>query len=383
MRKHLTLLLIASESVFRHKARSLVVMACLIAVLLPFITAIAISEGVKAQSLISVEEGADLYLTLDQFGRNGPIPLTFLEKVQKISGVLKVVPRAIGRAYLGDKLVVILGISPADLPGSIKGIKGRLFLPGTRNEVVVGNGLARYYQLAPGDSFIFPLNRDKVFKVVGIFSADSSIWSSDLVLMSLEDGAELFQMKGMASDFLIYCRPGYEGVISKGISWLGPLFRIQSKDLVRQYYLRGFTLKEGIFTALYTVAFALAIPALLVASGLGLSERRREIGVLKATGWQTQEVLEMVFFESLIISLTSAPLALLTSIFWVKALNGLFIAQFFIAEIGIIPDFPVPARFTPVPALLSLFFALILTAVGSIYSAWKAATVPPVEAMRW
>ena len=43
-------------------------------------------------------------------------------------------------------------------------------------------------------------------------------------------------------------------------------------------------LKEGIFSALYIVAFALGIPAILVTSGFGLSERKREIGIMKATG---------------------------------------------------------------------------------------------------
>ena len=46
-------------------------------------------------------------------------------------------------------------------------------------------------------------------------------------------------------------------------------------------------LKEGIFSALYLIAFAVGVPAILVASGFGLSERKREIGIMKATGWNT------------------------------------------------------------------------------------------------
>ena len=41
--------------------------------------------------------------------------------------------------------------------------------------------------------------------------------------------------------------------------------------MVELYFKKGFMLKEGVFSALYLVAFALGIPAILVASGFGLS----------------------------------------------------------------------------------------------------------------
>jgi ABC-type antimicrobial peptide transport system permease subunit len=130
------------------------------------------------------------------------------------------------------------------------------------------------------------------------------------------------------------------------------------------------------------VAFALGIPALLVASGLGFTERRKEIGILKATGWQTQEVLETVGLENVMLSLAATPIAVLLSFFWLKVLNGFFVAQFFIAQIDLMPPFPVPSRFLPVPVLLGFLVSLIITSVGSIYTTWRTAVVPPSDAMR-
>ena len=94
----------------------MVVCLCIIAILSPFVTAISISEGIQAQSHVSVEEGADLYLTLDEFGRNAAVPLRYLDEVKKIFGVTRVVPRIIGRAFLQNKLVVIVGIDREDMP---------------------------------------------------------------------------------------------------------------------------------------------------------------------------------------------------------------------------------------------------------------------------
>ena len=99
--KHLNILYAAAGNVARHKLRSVVVILCLVAILFPFISAIAILEGVKKQSRISVTEGADIYVTMDMFGRNGVIPVEMANEIKKLDGVVKTIPRVIGRVYIG------------------------------------------------------------------------------------------------------------------------------------------------------------------------------------------------------------------------------------------------------------------------------------------
>jgi ABC-type antimicrobial peptide transport system permease subunit len=103
---------------------------------------------------------------------------------------------------------------------------------------------------------------------------------------------------------------------------------------------------------------------------------------MKATGWQIQDVLELVAIENLILSLTAASLAILLAFFWLKVFNGALVAQFFVAEIDLLPRFQVPSRFLPLPCLFSFFFSIILTMTGSLYSTWRTAIIPPAEAMR-
>ncbi|MBI3353436.1 MAG: FtsX-like permease family protein [Nitrospirae bacterium] len=386
LERHLNFLKVASENIIRYKGRSIVVVLCLVAILLPFITAIAISQGVKSQSLLSVEEGADIYLTYDQYGKNSAVPLSFIKEAQGIEGILKVVPRVIGRSFIGNYLTVVAGMPTDALPPSLSLEKGRIFKE--ENEVIIGASLARALNLDIGHSFTLDINKSRILKVSGIFSSKSSIWSADLVFASFNDAAEIFRMPGQASDLLVYTRPGYNARIAEVLSALHegdktqPIIRVQTKDLVRQYFNKGFTMKEGIFTALYTVAIAIAIPALLVVSGFGMGERRREIGIIKAIGWQTSEIIEVVFIENLLLSLTAAPMALLISFIWIKLFNGFLIAQFFIAEIGILPAFPVPARYMPLPLFLSFAFALVLTMVGSMYSTWRSAVTSPAVTMK-
>lgn len=356
---------------------------------MPFITGMAISEGVKFQASISVDQGADIYVTKDNYGSNAPISLEFVDRFQKLEGVLKAIPRVVGRTYFANRLAVITGISPENLPPDLNIIEGKVFQK--KGEVIIGKALSEEFDLDVGMMFSLSQNPYITFRVVGIFEAGSTtIWSSDMILMSFEDASLFFLMGKKATDILLYTRPGYATKLAEKIQveWAvnekstDPPLRVQDKSLVKRYFLRGYNYRAGVFTALYMVAFALAIPAILVTSGFGLTERTREIGVLKATGWQTQDVLEMVALENLLISLTGAPLAILLAIVWLKIFNGAFIAQFFIAELGLFSRFPVPSRFLPLPAILAFVFAIILTMVGSLYSTWKTSIIPPAEAMR-
>lgn len=388
--KHLNILYAAAGNVARHKLRSIVVMLCLVAVLFPFISAIAILEGVKAQSRISVTEGADIYVTMDMFGRNGVIPIEMAEAMKQIPGVTKAVPRAIGRIYIGGKLAVLLGITDDEKPSSMNFIKGSLPKTG---EIVIGKGLAEYLNLEVGKELNIgtrvvafvenePYIIKKMYRVSGIFDSQSGIWASNLVLMDLDEAVSVFEMEAFATDIGLHVRPGYEAAVSRSLQKMSPFFRIQTKGLVKTYIERGFNMKGGIFAALYVLAFALTIPAILVTSGFGLSERRKEIGILKAGGWHTHEVLEMVFLENIMLALISAPAAFILSFIWIKLFNAPFIAPLFIPGVESIPPFPVPSRFMPLPFVLSFFFALLLTMAGSIYSTWRAAIVPPAEAMK-
>ena len=124
------------------------------------------------------------------------------------------------------------------------------------------------------------------------------------------------------------------------------------------------------------------ILVILVTSGIGLTERRREIGILKATGWQTDELLLRGLTESFLLSLSGAALALVLSAAWLKLFNGFGIAGLFMAGTGMRPAFAVPSRFTPVPALLAFVLSFAVVMSGTLISTWRAAKATPMDAMR-
>jgi ABC-type lipoprotein release transport system permease subunit len=383
-RRHANLILAAGGNLAgRNLFRTVILTVALTAILFPFLSALSISEGIKLQTKISVEEGADFYVAGDAGGISTPLLLSDIERFRKLPGIARVEPRIVGRAYLREHAIAVVGMSGGAIPDSLILSEGRRIQQ--KGEVIVGSSLFKRHGLKPGSRFYLPVNRWKKFTVAGVFSSKCSIWSSNLIYMSLDDAGELFRMKDRASDFLIYAMPGQSPVVGIYLQMenrSGSLIRIQSRELINSYMQKGFDSRAGIFTAFYIVAFALAIPLVFILTGLGWGERRREIGTLKAVGWQSMDVMKVIMWENVFVSLISACLAIAVSYIWIRLLNGFFIAQFFIGDSGLMPEFPVPARFIPVPAFLAFLLAFTLTMAGSLYNTWRTATTPAAVTMR-
>lgn len=378
--RHGNLLAAAAENVACNARGYVVAASGLILGLSLLLSGVAIGEGVKREALDSVQAGADLYCSWDAFGRDAPVPLARVEQLSSIPGVVQVVPRIIGRARLASEWAVLVGVPLERLAEHQVPVQGAL--PGGPAEVLIGAELARLTGYSAGDSITLEGHSVRVFRISGIVSSSSSLWSAKAIVCELEEAAVIFGEKERVSDACVYTRPGYEALAGEAIERLDDRFRVQTRDLVEGYVGRGTTLREGVFSALSALTLVLAIASFAVLTYLGKSPRRREIGLLKAEGWSTTDVLEMVALENLLVSLFSAGCALAISLVWVRLLHAPLIGPLFLPELPTFPSMRIPSAFTPLPPLLALIFSITVTMAGSIYTTWRTAITRPVEALR-
>ena len=384
--RHKNLLLAAVYDLIRRRWRSIVTVLCLSAIIFPLVTALAISDGLRFQAEIGAKVGADIYISEDRYGGTGPIPLPYQETLSNIDGVDSIKPRVVGRAYFADRLVALVGIDREALLSLKPVVKGDI--PKAPGEVVMGEGIARAFAIERGTRFTLPANNKKVFKPTGTISS-SCLWSSDMMIMHLKDANEFFRMEGYASQLLVYAPSvSTRSLLNSQGNWLTgrrdsePGLHMEDRARIHERVRSGYAHRRGIFVVLYIIVVALAIPALLVTSGFGMRELDREIGVLKAVGWKSWEVLEKVVLENLLISLTAVCVSILLSMAWIKGLNGILIAQFYVAEVGLIADVDIPSRYLPSHAVLCLVFSLGVTLVGSLFSTWRKVLTTPAKLMR-
>jgi ABC-type lipoprotein release transport system permease subunit len=397
MRSFLALGYTGLAALLQYPLRSAATIGCVVAILLPYTAGLGLSKGVQEQAEDAVRFGADLYVTGEQFGKEVPIPTARAAKIKKIDGVTEVVPRIVARVFPGTRHeeAVLVGMPPEHFPTGVTCVEGKL--PGTSNmnELVLGTELARRLDKQVGDRirpFYHSAQGDRLSIVVGIFRSDVAIWQSNLMLSSFKTAAAICNQEGLATDLLVYCRPGYQASVRAEILRADPLpvpgsegrvtLKVTTREDLQALLPQGLLHREGIFNLHFLVAFAVGILTILVTSGFGTSERRREIGILKATGWQTDEVLYRGLVESFLLSVAGAALSVILAFVWLRLFNGYWIASVFLAGVDVRPDFPVPFRLTPVPVLLSFLVAAVLVMTGTLYSTWRAATVSPREAMR-
>jgi ABC-type lipoprotein release transport system permease subunit len=205
---------------------------CLSAILFPLVTALAISEGLRFQAEIAVREGANFFVSTDQYGGSGAISMAFLEEISTLHGVSRATARVVGRTYFANRLVAVVGTDRDSLFALKPLVQGTL--PDARGEVLVGPSIAEEFAVEPGIRFTLALNNRKVFKSVGTLSP-TCLWGSDVLIMHLKDANEFFRIKGDASQLLLYTSPQNAPLVKKSLSDLTnlkgtPLSAVQIQD---------------------------------------------------------------------------------------------------------------------------------------------------------
>jgi len=385
------------SAVLLHPLRSAAIVACAAAVLVPFVAGTAVSEGLGDQAADAARFGADLVVTGERFGLPAPLPGSAIETVRRVPGVLSVRPRIVGTVPLGAAAepAVLVGVEAGAFPGGVRLLEGRLFREGAGNELVVGSRLARRLGLAPGARLPpFYRNRggERVSEVVGVFRSDLPMWEANLVLCSLETARAVFDERGTATELLVDCREGEEEAVRSAVARLPTLAadpsgeplrpRVLTRADLRALLAGGAASGQGVFALHFVLLLAAAVPVLVVASGAGLRERRRETGVLKMLGWGTDAVILRALVESLVLAAAGASLSILLAALWLGPLGARGLAAVLLPGADADPGFAVPWRLAPGPAAAGAALSLALILVGTIPASARAASAEPLEAMR-
>ncbi|HEY2911274.1 MAG TPA: FtsX-like permease family protein [Gemmataceae bacterium] len=374
-------------SVSLHPARSIVVLAALLAVLVPYIAGSALAKGMEAETARAASDAPELSVSGNQFGRAAPLPLAVAHEIRRISGVRSVVPRIVGEVILGkDRLrCQLIGLPPDHFPAWAALVSGKVPADGKAHQLLVTAPLARRLGLQLGSRLppFYRNNRlgERVSEVVGIFEPRAPNWQANLILTTFASAAAIFDQPDLATDFLIDCSPETAADVSRAIQErLSVPCQVVSAAELRATLPAPLREREGIFNWLFVLTSVIAILVLVAASGVGLHERRREIGILKATGWQTDEVLLRSLVESMALSLAAATASLMLAWIWLRALNAYGLSSLFLGGIDE-PEFALPFRLTPIPLLLGFALSLMVLLVGTLTSTWLAAAAAPRAAM--
>ena len=255
------------------------------------------------QDAAQVLEGApDVVVQGLQMGRHALSRSADLERLQGLRGVQRAEGRLWG--YLYDTSTAAnytLQVPPGTAQAA--GLRPE---PG---QVLIGEGVARLRRLQAGQRLflVAPSGEFLNLQVRAVLPQATAGFSTDLVLLAEADFRRFFQLApDEFTDLALYVRNPKE--VAKVAEKAGLALRrhriVTRADLLRTYE-NLFSWREGLLLALLGAAvLAFGILAFDKASGLSAQERR-EIGVLKAVGWDTRDIIHMKLWEAGLVATTA------------------------------------------------------------------------------
>jgi ABC-type lipoprotein release transport system permease subunit len=273
---------------------------------------------------------------------------------------------------------------PVDKSKPLFELGGAVLEPGT---LIIGNGIARLRNIGKGDYMPFRAFDGNVlnFRIAGTLSSQSELVSSDLMLITGEDFRKLFGIdNSYVTDVTVAVNnPSEIAMVASKIRKRLPEARPISRDEILRTYDSIFNWRGGMMIVIFSAAvLAFVIFAWDKASGLSAGERR-EIGILKAVGWETSDVIQMKFWEGAMVSLTAFFTGVILAYVHVFFTGSLVFEPALKGWSSLYPNFEL-TPFVNLEQLTTLFFLTVVPyTVATIVPIWRAATIDPDSAMRF
>ena len=361
------------SSLLRRKGKNSALLLVYTGTIFILASVLFLTGALRREAALVLEAAPDIVVQRTMAGRYQPIPLAYAEEIGRIRGVVSVRPRLWGYHY------------DAAFRANYT-LMAQVESPPERGTIRIGSGISRMRGARRGDIIALPGHdgQSRSFTVGQVLDHRSQLLSSDLMLLSEKDYRDFSGFPtDRATDLAVRVRnPREQSTVAEKISRMYPDTRPIMRTEILRTYDAVFGWRSGVVMLSFCgAALAFGIFAWDKATGLS-AEERKEIGILKAVGWETSDILLMKGWEGMVISLTAflggillayAHVFLASSILFAPVLKGWSILY---------PEF----RLSPlldVGQLATLFFLTVVPyTVTTIVPSWRIATVDPDSVMR-
>lgn len=361
------------SSLLRRKRKNIALFMVYTFIVFTLASVMFFTHALKKEAALVLKEAPEMVVQKVLAGRHDLIPASYVSRISEIKGVTDVRARLWGYYYdpvvkANYTLMVPEDHAPAE------------------GNIVVGNGVSRSQLAFEGDMMGFKTYDGKALQltITALLNPESELLTTDLILMSQGDFKKLFGIPaGYATDITLKVRnPRELNTIATKIVRLLPDTRPIIRDEILRTYDAVFDWREGIMLAVLAGAvLAFIIMAWDKASGLS-AEERKEIGILKAIGWETSDVILLKFWEGTVISLSSFLAGVLFAYVHVFLSRGILFEPVLKGWAILYPQFRLTPFIDPYQVTTLFFLTVIPYTVTTIVPSWRAATVDPDSQVR-
>ncbi|PNU20558.1 hypothetical protein C2E25_06685 [Geothermobacter hydrogeniphilus] len=382
--RQLKLLEYALSALWRRKGKTTAILVVYVLTVAALASVLFLTQSLRTEAELLLRDAPELVVQRLAAGRHALIPEDYAAAIAAIPGVGKVQPRIWGYYYdaLTKANYTLIGVRSKQGPMPL--LAGRL--PTGVDECAVGQGVAETRDVEVGDDLIL-IDGDNLgvsLEVVGVFSSESRLLTNDLIVLEDEALRQFFRLpEGEATDLAVQVHnPREVNTVARKVVRLKADARPITRSEILRTYDAVFNWRSGMLLSIFIAALsAFAILAWDKATGVS-AEEKHEIGVLKAIGWDTGDVLLLKFWEGLALSLTAVLLGLLAAwihVFWFGApLLAMVVKGWSV----LFPAFDLVPRVELQQLLALILLTVAPYVVATVIPSWKAAITDPDTVLR-
>ncbi len=366
------------KNVVRRRVRSFLTAIGMAVAVGAVVALIGVSNS-SIQAFLSIYDAQKVSIIVQQRGAvqrlTGVLSEKLGDEIAKVPGVKQVNTGLVDYTSLeelGIRMLVVQGwIGDSEAMKALNILPGGHWLTASdRRGVLLGHELAQTLRKKVGDKV--PLFDDGDYTVMGIVKS-SNPYESSSMWVSLPALQKFMGREGQVTGYAVVVDQPEEAEVNricKEISALGP--NIEAKSAIESVSdtteIRFIQAMSWVISAIAIIIGAVGMLNTMIMS---VSERTREIGILRAIGWRRTRIVRMILTESVLLSLCGGILGSLAAMVLTPLLGrhpavaGLLDPHISIEVVG-----------------FGIVMALGVGLLGAAYPAYRGAQLLPTEALR-
>jgi lipoprotein-releasing system permease protein len=261
-------------------------------------------------------------------------------------------------------------------------------------EIVIGKEVAYSLKVAIGDTLLLargdisessPLGIEPLFKrfvVAGYFDSGMYDYDAAFGFISLEDAQEFYSLGDRVTGVSVRIDDMYEApAIGQAISLLlGDGYLVSDWIHLNRNLFTWMKMEKKVMFIILNLIIVVA--AFNIASTLIMvvMQRTRDIGILKSMGATSKAVMRIFMLQGLIIGVIGTALGTAGGIVLARILDRYELIRL-PGDVYFIETVPVLLQATDISAVAAV--AILICFAATLYPAWQAARLVPVEAIRY